>query len=47
MILIAIGLIIFTLFLGVALLINKKRLIYISTALLIIYIIILLIKFGV
>ena len=47
MILIAIGLIIFTLFLGVALLINKKSLIYISTALLIIYIIILLIKFGV
>ena len=47
MILIAIGLIIFTLFLGVALLINKKSLIYISTVLLIIYIIILLIKFGV
>ena len=47
MILIAIGVIIFTLFMGIALLVDKKSLIYISTSLLIIYIIILLIKFGV
>ena len=45
MILLAIGVIAFTIFMGIALLINKKSLIYISTVLLIVYIIILLIKF--